>query len=152
MSAFDPELPFAFLDTGHSRIGLSILRRGSPVLEAVLNGAHRSYVNLAPPSHPSTGRIGASLAVNCADRLGRALRPRGSRGSDRAVASVVSCLRASRRGRGKTTRSGARPGRGPSAPSIPDCPTCKERASRARPGASALPKLGYFSGGGMADE
>src|SRR6267378_7187804 len=65
MSAFDPELPFAFLDTGHSRIGLSILRRGSPVLEAVLNGAHRSYVNLAPPSHPSTGRIGASLVVNC---------------------------------------------------------------------------------------
>ncbi len=37
-------------------------------------------------------------------------------------------------------------------PSIPDCPTCKERASRAGPGASALPKLGYFSGGGMADE
>jgi len=33
------------------------------VLEAVLNGAHRSYVHLAPPSHPSTGRIGASLVT-----------------------------------------------------------------------------------------
>ncbi len=37
--------------------------RRSPVLEAVLNGAHRSYVYLAPPSHPSTGRIGASLVA-----------------------------------------------------------------------------------------
>src|SRR5437867_1583851 len=37
--------------------------RRSPVLEAVLNAAHRSYVNLAPASHPSTGRIGASLVV-----------------------------------------------------------------------------------------
>jgi len=37
--------------------------RRSPVLEAVLNGAHRSYANLAPHSHPSTGRIGASLVV-----------------------------------------------------------------------------------------
>src|SRR5437899_6088314 len=44
------------------RIIISPARR-SPVLEAVLNGAHRSHVNLAPPSHPSTGRIGASLVV-----------------------------------------------------------------------------------------
>src|SRR5437870_11883601 len=42
------------------------IARRSPVLEAVLNGAHRSYVHLAPPSHPSTGRIGASLAVKYA--------------------------------------------------------------------------------------
>src|SRR6266853_4862302 len=36
----------------------------SPVLEAVLNGAHRSYVNFAPPAYPSAGAIGASLVVN----------------------------------------------------------------------------------------
>src|SRR5256884_2067828 len=39
------------------------IARRSPVLEAVLNGAHRSYVHLAPRSHPSTGRIGASLVT-----------------------------------------------------------------------------------------
>src|SRR5712692_4175657 len=37
---------------GTDRIINSPARR-SPVLEAVLNGAHRSYVNLAPPMHPS---------------------------------------------------------------------------------------------------
>src|SRR5436190_23615412 len=70
MSAFDPEPPVAFLHTGHSagiekrRIGIiNSPARRSPVLEAVLNGAQRSYVYLAPPSHPSTGRIGASLVV-----------------------------------------------------------------------------------------
>ena len=70
MTANDPEPPVAFLHTGHSagiettdRIINSPARR-SPVLEAVLSGAGRSYVNLAPPSHPSTGRIGASLVVN----------------------------------------------------------------------------------------
>src|SRR2546422_10185472 len=38
--------------------------RRSPVLEAVLNGAHRSYVNFAPSAHPSAGAIRASLVVN----------------------------------------------------------------------------------------
>ena len=40
--------------------------RRSSVLEAVLNGAHRSYVYLAPPSHPSTGRIGARSLTTAA--------------------------------------------------------------------------------------
>ena len=38
--------------------------RRSSVLEAVLNGAHRSYVNFAPVFTPPAGRIGASLLVN----------------------------------------------------------------------------------------
>ena len=33
-----------------------LLARCNPVLEPVLNGPHRSYVNLAPPAHPSAGR------------------------------------------------------------------------------------------------
>src|SRR5437667_12561269 len=37
----------------------------SPALKAVLNGAHRSYVNFAPPAYPSAGAIGASLVVKC---------------------------------------------------------------------------------------
>src|SRR5438552_15693802 len=52
---------FLLLD-GYGWIINSPARR-SPVLEAVLNGAHRSYVDFAPPAYPSAGAIGASLVV-----------------------------------------------------------------------------------------
>jgi hypothetical protein len=53
----------AVREIGREAFNINSPARRSPVLEAVLNGAHRSYVNLAPPSHPSTGRIGGSLVA-----------------------------------------------------------------------------------------
>src|SRR6266853_3796656 len=54
----------------------------SPVLEAVLNGAYRSYVNFAPPAYPSAGAIGASLVVS--ESSGKLEGPEVGRGESRA--------------------------------------------------------------------
>jgi len=46
--------------------------RRNPVLEAAWNHACLSYVNFAPPTHPTAGVIGASLVVKASWSLSSA--------------------------------------------------------------------------------